>query len=76
MPSILPKLPKYFPFLGMRAVRSGHRGCPLFRRHDRRPKHGYEVMTNLLTHLIDARIFIRVISSILPRIIEGLTHEV
>jgi hypothetical protein len=35
-------------------------------------KHGYEVMTNLHPFLVNARAFIRVISSILARIIEGL----
>jgi hypothetical protein len=38
MPSILPKLPKDFPFHGMRVVRGGYRGDALFRRHDRSPK--------------------------------------
>jgi hypothetical protein len=35
-------------------------------------KHGYEVMTKRFRRLIDPRTFIRVISSILARIIEGL----
>jgi hypothetical protein len=39
-------------------------------------KHGYEVMTNLRTLLINARAFIRVISPILARIIEGLTAAI
>jgi len=39
-------------------------------------KHGYEAMTKLFAALIDARAIVRVISSILPRIIEGLTAAI
>src|SRR5579863_4834144 len=48
------------------------------RIHSRRParshaaEHGYESMRKLVRLLIDQRTFIRVISSILARIIEGL----
>jgi hypothetical protein len=36
-------------------------------------KHGYEIMMEVPARLIIDRAIIRVISSILPRIIEGLT---
>ena len=39
-------------------------------------KHGYEVMTKLLPLLSKPRAIIRVISSILRRIIEGLTVDI
>jgi hypothetical protein len=39
-------------------------------------KHGYEIVTNLHTSLINARAFIRVISPISARIIEGLTAAI
>jgi hypothetical protein len=39
-------------------------------------KHGYEAMTKLFAALNNARSIVRVISAILPRIIEGLTGAI
>jgi hypothetical protein len=73
MASILDELPKDFLFHaeGVMPI-DGER---IHSRRAARPhagEHGYEGMRKLFRLLIDQRTFIRVISSILARIIEGL----
>src|SRR5258708_37749989 len=70
---ILSELPKDFLFHAEGLEPTGGRTHPLaWLASPRAAQHGYEVMTKSLGLLIDPRTFIRVISSILARIIEGL----
>ena len=74
MASILSEFPKdflFYPYPDRDDATIEHADL---RKRDRcTSKHGYEGVTNLSASLINTCAFVRVISSILARIIEGLT---